>query len=429
MVIVLIVLGSRGDVQPLIALASGLRQRGHIVRVATHESLRQFVERHGFEFRLVRPDLGGMLQLPRVRQSMERGNLNMIVNFLAIMRELRPELDTMAEEMLDACRGADAVIYPKVYGAAGHYIASWLGLLAVAYALQPCDPTGDFATLALPPGVNLGRWANWRSHQVAINALGWQPYAASARSMARRHFPGEHIPARGPFAEMRRTHVPTLCAFSEHVVPKPSDWDAWLHVTGYWWLDEPAWSAPAELTRFLDDGEPPVYVGFGSMPAGSARITAMVLGALRASGQRGVLAGRWDGLPAGAIGSDVIVVNDVPHSWLLPRMSAVVHHSGAGTTAAALRAGVPSINVPFFIDQPFWADRVRALGVGPNPIPLRKLNEARLTSAISRAVTDQSMRERCLAMRARLAEENGVEAAVEVIETALATRGATWSAR
>ena len=418
--ITIIALGSRGDVQPILALGHGLQGAGYTVRIATHESQRRFVARHGFEFRLVRPDFGAMLQDQRVRDSMERGNLHMIVSFFAIVREIREDLQHMSEDMLAACRGADAIVFPKVYGSAGYYFAQALGIPAVAFALQPADPTGDFATLALPSRIDLGRWANVRSHQLAINTLAWQPYRPSANAALRRSFPHMRAPVRGPFAEMHRTRMPTLYAFSRHIVPTPSDWGHWLHPTGYWWLDEREWTPPPELMSFLAGGPPPVYIGFGSMPSGWARTTTLVLDALRATGQRGILSGRWDGLPDGVVGDSVRVVHDTPHSWLFPRMAAVVHHSGAGTTAAALRAGVPSINIPFFVDQPFWAHRIHSLGAGPAPIPLRQLSADRLAAAIRSATTDSAMRERASVLAERLRAENGVGRAVEIIESSLA---------
>ncbi len=417
-IITIIALGSRGDVQPALALAWGLRRSGHTVRVATHASHESFVVRHGFEFRLIRFDMGALLQEQRVRESMERGNVDMAVNFYRVLRELRHELDDMANDMLGACRGSDALVFPKVFGSAGYYIAKALGIPSFATALQPADPTGDFASIVLPPSIKLGRRLNAFSHAVAINAIAWQPFRAAAQRLMREHFPERRIPALGPFRTMRTERTPTLYAFSKHVIPKPSDWDTSRHVTGYWWLDNDSWTPPDELTHFLGVGPPPVYVGFGSMPALSPRITALVLDALRKSGQRGILAGRWNGL-ADSSSNDILNVNDVSHAWLFPRMAAVVHHSGAGTTAAALRAGRPSINVPFFLDQPYWAHRVQSLGVGPPPITMRQLNAERLGGAIRAAIEDAPMRERCVELAGRLATDRGVDSAVEVIESAV----------
>ncbi|MCP4593378.1 MAG: glycosyltransferase family 1 protein, partial [bacterium] len=155
------------------------------------------------------------------------------------------------------------------------------------------------------------------------------------------------------------------------MAPKPSDWGEQAHVTGYWFLDHVSdWQPPADLVRFLESGPPPVYVGFGSMMSRRAeQTTRITLDALKQSGQRGLIATGWGALSQSDLPDEVFLIESVPHDWLFPRTAAVVHHGGAGTTGAGLRAGVPGIVVPFGGDQPFWARRVEALGVGPAPIP------------------------------------------------------------
>src|SRR5690606_35862025 len=163
-----------------------------------------------------------------------------------------------------------------------------------------------------------------------------------------------------------------------------------VHITGYLFLDEQAgWQPPPALEAFLDAGEPPVYIGFGSMAGRDPEaMTALVVEALALCGRRGLLLTGWGGLHAGAVPESIFVLDAAPHSWLFPRMAAVVHHGGAGTTAEGLRAGVPAVVVPFLFDQPFWGARIEALGVGPAPIPRKQLTAARLAGAIHRAVSD-----------------------------------------
>jgi sterol 3beta-glucosyltransferase len=229
--------------------------------------------------------------------------------------------------------------------------------------------------------------------------------------------PAAHGP--GPLAQTGRAALlPTVYGFSPLVVPKPADWDESIRLTGYWVLPaDPAWRPPPELEAFLAAGPAPVYVGFGSMtPARAGRLTAIAVDALAATGQRGVLLGGWGALGAGELPSSVIAVRDIPHEWLLPRMRAIVHHGGAGTTGAALRAGVPSIVVPLGFDQPFWGRRVQALGVGPRPISRRRLTASRLADAIRIATTDGTMQARAASLGAALRAERGVANAVAEIE-------------
>jgi sterol 3beta-glucosyltransferase len=192
-------------------------------------------------------------------------------------------------------------------------------------------------------------------------------------------------------------------------------------VTGYWFLDHPPdWQPPADLVDFLESGPPPIYVGFGSMPSRDPeKICRIVLHALRQSGQRGVIATGWEGLSQSDLPDEVFVIEAVPHDWLFPRMAAVVHHGGAGTTGAGLRAGVPNIVVPISNDQPFWARQVKALGAGPAPIPRKRLTADRLAHAISVAVTDESIRKRAAELGETIRAEDGVVNAVRIINQTL----------
>jgi UDP:flavonoid glycosyltransferase YjiC (YdhE family) len=224
------------------------------------------------------------------------------------------------------------------------------------------------------------------------------------------------LPFSGPSArQLERT--PLYYAYSPTVIPRPADWAERIHVTGFWFSDPPpGWTPPPDLVSFLESGPPPVYVGFGSMPSGSAEDTLkLILKALELSHQRCVLLSGWAGigedrkLPEYAFG-----VESVPHSWLFPRMRAVVHHGGAGTTGAGLRAGVPSIVTPFVADQPNWGRRVEALGVGPRAILFRELTADLLADAIRQATSDTVMRQRASAIGEQIRSEDGVGTTVDL---------------
>jgi UDP:flavonoid glycosyltransferase YjiC (YdhE family) len=198
-----------------------------------------------------------------------------------------------------------------------------------------------------------------------------------------------------------------------------------VHVTGYFFLDsETDWQPSSELKAFLEAGNPPVYIGFGSM-AGSnpEELARLVSQALASSGQRGLLLTGWGGLSADLVPDNVFVVDSVPHSWLFPRMAAVVHHGGAGTTAEGLRAGVPTVVIPFVFDQPFWGARIKALGFGPDPVPLKKLTADRLANAITIAVTDPAIRQRARSCGEAIRAEDGTGNAVKIIKQYLGEPG------
>ena len=216
----------------------------------------------------------------------------------------------------------------------------------------------------------------------------------------------------------RSNGFPMLYGFSPSVVPKPTDWGADDHVTGYWFLDsDDDWTPPQDLLNFLQAGPPPVYIGFGSMSSRKpAETTDLVLQALAKTQQRAILLSGWDGMQMTDLPASVCMVDSIPHAWLFARVAAVVHHGGAGTTAAGLRAGVPSIVIPFLGDQPFWGQRVHDLGVGPAPIPRSKLTVDRLAGAIQEAVTNTTMRQRAAELGSKIQAEDGIANAVAIIQ-------------
>jgi sterol 3beta-glucosyltransferase len=217
------------------------------------------------------------------------------------------------------------------------------------------------------------------------------------------------------------SHLPLVYGFSPTLLPRPVDWGEWIQVSGHWFLDDQsAWQPSDDLLRFLEAGKPPVYVGFGSMVDEQIeRATHIVLGALQRAGQRGILLVGWGGLGTGDLPETILRLESVPHDWLFPRVTAVVHHGGAGTTATGLRHGKPTVVVPFFVDQPFWGDRVHQLGAGPHPIPFAKLNIENLAAAIDRAVNDPMFRQNAEILGDRLRREDGVGKAVRYIQTFL----------
>jgi UDP:flavonoid glycosyltransferase YjiC (YdhE family) len=231
-----------------------------------------------------------------------------------------------------------------------------------------------------------------------------------------------HLPeipiGKYPYFQMGGRPQPLFGSYSPIISPKPPDWGDNIHVNGYWFLDPaPDWQPSAQLINFLEAGAPPVYIGFGSMAnRAPQKMAQLVQEALELSGQRGIFAAGWGGFDNAHLPDKIFALDSVPHAWLFPRMAAVVHHGGAGTTAAGFRAGVPSVLVPYLGDQPFWAKRVTELGVGPQPIPRRKLTAERLAAAISTATTDQNMRAHAAALGECIRAEDGVARTIEIIE-------------
>jgi sterol 3beta-glucosyltransferase len=221
----------------------------------------------------------------------------------------------------------------------------------------------------------------------------------------------------GPFKSAGLDKGEILYGLSPSVIPKPKDWGDNIHLTGFWFLDSTEDLEPtAELENFVESGSPPVYVGFGSMSNRKPEETAdIVLQALKMTGQRAIMYSGWGSLQKSNVPSNVLMVDSAPHTWLFPRCSAVIHHGGAGTTAAGLRGGTPSIVVPFHGDQPFWGKLVAELSVGPKPIPHKKLTAKRLTQAI-RDAQSAEIRERARELGAMIQKEDGTANAIEIIK-------------
>jgi UDP:flavonoid glycosyltransferase YjiC (YdhE family) len=224
------------------------------------------------------------------------------------------------------------------------------------------------------------------------------------------------VPWTGPTRLSRQRQTPELFGFSPSFIPKPADWLPWQHVTGYWFWNAPGgWQPPDDLVQFLDAGPPPVYVGFGSVyELNPAALTRMVLQALDLTRQRAVVGAGWADLSAVQLPDHVFLLKSAPFGWLFPRMAAVVHHAGAGTTADALRAGVPSVCVTFWGEQRFWSARLAEAGVAPPPIPRKELTAQRLANRLRRALEDPAMRRRARELGERVRSENGVDRAVEL---------------
>jgi sterol 3beta-glucosyltransferase len=414
MQIAIIAMGTRGDVQPYIALGKGLTAAGHFVRLITHQNFERLVRSHGLEFYPVKGNVQEVMESPEIRKLLEQGNFLAINAYTAkIVQDI--SLD-WARDGIVACQGVDLLIA----GVGGLYLAlslaEKLNLPFLQAYIFPFTPTTAFPAIVLPQSISkLGGTVNRLSHHL-FRQLMWKGFQTADRLARQQVLNLPPASFWGPYNSPTLRQYPTLYGFSAAVIPHPSDWKN-TQVTGYWFLDETTdWNPPAALLNFLESGTPPVYIGFGSMGSRNPQETAdLVLAALERTGQRGILSSGWGGLSQENLPDTVHMVDSVPHSWLFPRVAAVVHHGGAGTTAAGLRAGVASIVIPFFGDQLFWGQRVEKLGVGTAPIPRKQLTVERLAQAIHRAVTDPVMRQQAAHLGARIQSEDGIAHAVEVI--------------
>ena len=352
-------------------------------------------------------DLGVLLDLPE--RSTPAYQAGRVPRLTTLLRQA-------ARATYEAAAHADLLL---VNGSApfGYDVAEARGLPSAGVYCQPMTPTGDFPPIVLHSARSWGRRGNRMLGSLGVRAM--VPFHLATAEL-RRDLGLPRRSVRRTRARQAAEGWPILHGHSPAVLPRPADWRRGLDVVGYWWPSATAWEPPAELASFLAGGPPPVLVGFGSMAGGhGARLAPLVVAALRRAGLRGVLqAGRAElgsDTPDG-LGPDMLALGDVPHEWLFPRVAAVVHHAGSGTTGATLRAGVPSVPVPVFADQPLWSRRLVELGCAPEVIPFRKLDAGRLAGTVRTAVRDPRHRAAARSLRRAVTADDGGAAVVELVD-------------
>jgi sterol 3beta-glucosyltransferase len=420
--IAVLAVGSRGDVEPFVALAAGLRTAGHEVTLATSPAYARLV--HGSKLAFV-PLEGDPRDLMAGAQSQAwLASGRNPARFPGHLRALvEPLADQLLEDAWAACDGAEAIVWTPL-SPIGYHVAEALGVPGLLAALQPLAPNADFACPPLPhlplPRFLSGLYNTGAS--LLVEHATWLLFRSmAARWRARLGLPGASLAS--PYARMRARGAPVAYGFSPRVVSRPRTWGEEVQVTGYWFQDAgPDWQPPQALERFLAAGSAPIGITFGNMSGRLAgRALEVALEALTFSGERAVVVGGdLDRVPSRLLDL-VFPVVEVPHDWLFPRLSVVVHHGDASTTADALRAGVPSVILPFFADQPFWASRVQRVGAGPRPVPARRASPADLVVAFDRAVHDPSIRAHAALLGRLIGAEDGVGNGVLAIERALPT--------
>ncbi|MEU2928215.1 glycosyltransferase [Streptomyces sp. NPDC007251] len=393
--------GSRGDAAPYTGLGHRLAEAGHEVTLVTHARFEPLVAGSGVRFHALPVDPRAELESPRGRGlHRSAGGVGKLLRVVNLARRL---VGRMTEDLLAAARDAEVLLLSASLAPLGHAIAEGLRVPSMGVYLQPLAATREFA----PPVLGGDSWGGAANrlagHGVALAVE--HVFAATVPGVrARLGLPPLRTGAAGRARE--RQGWPVHHGFSPSVVPRPADWRTGLTADGYWWPYDTGSRLPDRLEEFLDAGPAPVFVGLGSATVpDAARLGAQVVAALRRAGLRGVIQRGWAGLAA--TGDDMLTVGDVPHALLFPRMAAVVHHAGAGTTAAGLRAGVPAVPVPVQFDAGFWSARLVALGVAPDAVPLRRLTVDALASALVRATREPAYRERARSLGARIRGEDG----------------------
>jgi sterol 3beta-glucosyltransferase len=400
----ILTVGTRGDVQPVAAFGVGLQGAGHAVRICTHPELRELVTSQGLDFA---PIAAGALsrgtETEQGRRWAERQS-RWMPTWVGLIRDARTVAHERMRDAEAGCRDADVIVATNLAQVLGWQLARERGVPLVRALLNA-------------PAYWMSRRTN-RPAAAAVRQGAWlaaRPWLNRVRREALELGP---LPLGEPIGRLDRERQLVLYPFSPSVFPRPAGWGDWTEVTGYWFLDaridpEP----PEDLRAFVENGPPPVYMGFATqLDPDPVATTRTLVDALRAAGRRGVLMRRPEALAGVELGDDIYALERVPHDWLFPRCAAVVHHAAAGTTAAVLRSGVPSVAVPHNADQFTWARRLAELRVSPPPIRRNGFSRERLEPALIGATTSDVLRESAQALAVRIRMEDGVATAVAAFE-------------
>jgi UDP:flavonoid glycosyltransferase YjiC (YdhE family) len=416
--VVFLASGTRGDVQPYLALALGLKAAGLRAVVATHLEFRPLVEGAGLPFALLDGNPSAWMTRAGGQSALTYDGdlLRSARATLAYLQAVRPLFARLLTSAREAARGAD-VLVAGLATSWGLHLAEALRVPCLWAFLQPVARTRLFPSALLPFRFSLGGEYNMLTHRL-IEQIMWQPWRRQLNTW-RTQMGLRPAPFWGLADRLHTPAAGVMVGVSPSVLPRPADWPAGHAVTGYWFQDvDPGWTPPLDLARFIEAGRV-VSIGFGSPGVLQARRTLdLVMRALVLADLRAVVA-----LPRELAGLNlperVLPVEAVPHHWLFPRVRAAVHHGGAGTTGYSLRAGTPTVILPLAIDQFFWGERVAALKVGPRPMPQRTLTAGALAAALCQAVEDAALRGRAQALGAAIRAEDGVGRALDFIRARL----------
>ncbi|KAG6540990.1 hypothetical protein Mapa_017660 [Marchantia paleacea] len=412
--IVMLIVGTRGDVQPFVAIGKHLQGYGHRVRLATHSNFREFVMTAGLEFY----PLGGD---PKVLAGYMVKNKGFLPSGPSEVSVQRKQIKAIIHSLLPACTVADPeagsglpfraqaiIANPPAYGHV--HVAEYLQVPLHIFFTMPWTATSEFPH----PLSRVKSPAGYRMSYQVVDSLIWWGIRSMINDFRKKKLKLRPITylsgSQGSIAEL-----PTGYIWSPHLVPKPRDWGPMVDVVGFCFLNlAQDYKPPQDLLNWLASGSPPIYVGFGSLPVVDPKgMTAIIIKALKETKQRGIIYKGWGGIgDLKEVGTDIYLVEDCPHDWLFKQCVAVVHHGGAGTTAAGLKAGCPTTVVPFFGDQPFWGERIHAKGVGPSPIPVDQFSLDKLVKAIEFMLNDE-VKQNALDIAQAMEKEDGVDGAVK----------------
>ncbi|KAL8831072.1 MAG: hypothetical protein Q9170_005452 [Blastenia crenularia] len=452
--VVIHVVGSRGDVQPFISLGKVLQKRyGHRIRLATHPTFRSFVEDNGLEFFSIGGDpaelMAFMVKNPGLMPGMDslrsgdvgkrrKGMFEIVQGCWRSCIEIGDGTGTLGSD--DHLEGLHNLIRSTEHGPApvavpsvkpfvadaiianppsfaGVHCAEKLGIPLHLMFTMPWSPTQAFPhPLANIQSSNADQSITNFVSYALVEMMTWQGLGDIINRFREKSLGLEPVSLMWAPGMASRLRIPYTYCWSPTLIPKPKDWGSHISVAGFYFLSLASHFNPdPELASFLDDGPPPVYIGFGSIVVDDPNaMTRLIFDAVKQSGQRALVSKGWGGLGSDdvEVPGDIFMLGNVPHDWLFGHVSCVVHHGGAGTTAAGIAAGKPTVVVPFFGDQPFWGSMVAKAGAGPRPIPHKQLTSENLAAAILDALHPEAL-QKAQKLGSSISKESGADRGAE----------------
>jgi sterol 3beta-glucosyltransferase len=413
MKILIIAVGTTGDVLPFIALASEIKKRGHSVTINTHDDFKNLVISFKLHFKLIGGSFKELAESKEGKAWLESGDN--IVKYMSTAKKLFKNIFTKWVKVDKIIPEYDAVI-AHPFAAYGYHTAEKYNIPFVITSLIPWFISGGFDPILVPfVSPVLKSWINKTLNKLTIKSL-WSLFKDLSRAR-RRELGLQTTKPDNLWLYLHKIAIPHIHLYSSLVLPEPHDLPDHCFITGFCFLNSKySYSPPDSLLKFLSAGKPPVYIGFGSMTGKDpAQLTNMIVEAVTMTKQRAVLLTGWGGMENPAAEKDILIIHHVPHDWLFPQMKAVIHHGGIGTTASGLRAGKPTGIVAFFGDQPFWGRRVHALGVGPKPMVKKDLNVSHLAELIKKVCNNPQYENNARQLGEAIRKENGPQKAADVI--------------
>lgn len=408
--ITIFVYGTWGDIRPHVVLGQALQKIGHEVQVIASPGYEQWVRDRGLGFYPLTTDVNTF-----ARENADLMDRGFISQLQTLRMRIAPIFTQMGLEVMEATRNSDVLMTVEFGASLLLDVIKANRLKPIFVNPAPINPTRASNTVlpAKPKWFPFEGWYNRLGYSV-LRQSSWRALAGGRNPLTKQL----GLP-KSKYKDCRALvdASPALTTVSQHVFQRPADWGDHWQVTGFLFDDDPGWSPPQGLVDFLASGEAPVYIGFGSMPDTKPKATTdMIIDAIQRTGKRAIILTGWAGLGANDVPENIHILKYAPHSWLFPKMAAVVHHGGSGTTASGMRAGVPTVVVPHQGDQGFWGRTVQALGVGVAPIPRKKLTADNLAAAIMELTSNRTIQANARALGEKIQQEDGLTEAMQWME-------------